>query len=230
MQAPGDLIAGVQAMDITTTHRVGALSLLFFLSACGGGGDEAPSPTAAAPTPPPSTAPAPPPAAPAPAPTPPPAAPPIAPPDGVLSSCNLPNFGADLLKRINDVRAAGANCGSEGVFAPTGALVWNALLTRAADGHSQDMAAGNYFSHTSADGRTMSDRINASGYRWSRIGENIAAGQPSVNSVMDGWVASAGHCANIMQPQLKDVGVSCVPGTSSSRYRTYWTMNLGTPR
>jgi uncharacterized protein YkwD len=216
-------------MDINTTHRIGALSLLFFLSACGGGSDEAPSPTAAAPTPPPSTAPAPPPAAPAPAPTP-PAAPPIAPPDGVLSSCNLPNFGADLLKRINDVRAAGANCGSEGVFAPAGALVWNALLTRAADGHSQDMSAGNYFSHTSADGRTMSNRIDASGYRWSRIGENIAAGQPSVNSVMDGWVASDGHCANIMQPQLKDVGVSCVPGTSSSRYRTYWTMNLGTPR
>jgi uncharacterized protein YkwD len=214
-------MARVRSMDITITHRISALSLLFFVAACGGGGDEAPSPTpsAAAPTPPPSTAPAPP-----------PAASPVAPPDGVLSSCNLPNFGADLLKRINDVRAAGANCGSQGVFAPTGPLAWNAQLTRAADGHSQDMAAGNYFSHTSADGRTMSNRIDASGYRWSSIAENIAAGQPSVHSVMDGWIASDGHCANIMQPRLKDVGVSCVPGASSSRYRTYWTMNLGAPR
>lgn len=156
----------------------------------------------------------------------------------MLSSCNLPNFGADLLKRINDVRAAGANCGSEGVFAPTAPLVWNALLTRAADGHSQDMSAGNYFSHTSADGRTWIDRINATGYRGSPTGENIAAGQPTVNSVMDGWIASDGHCANIMNQSAKDVGVSCVPGVqatpgvpgSGTRFSTYWTMNLGTPR
>jgi uncharacterized protein YkwD len=48
--------------------------------------------------------------------------------------------------------------------------------------------------------------------------------------VMDGWIASAGHCANLMNPRFKEVGVSCVPGTASSRYNTYWTMNLGAPR
>jgi uncharacterized protein YkwD len=202
------------------TGRVGALSLLVFLSACGGGGDDAPSPAAAASAP--STS------APIPAPASAPAQP--APPDGVLSTCNLPNFGADLLKRINDLRAAGASCGAQGTFAPAAPVVWNTLLTRAADGHSQDMSAGNYFSHTSADGRTLSDRINATGYNWRFIGENIAAGQSSVNTVMDGWIASEGHCANLMQPQFKEMGVSCVPGTAASRYRTYWTMNLGEPR
>jgi uncharacterized protein YkwD len=148
----------------------------------------------------------------------------------VLSTCNLPNFDAALLKRINDARAAGRSCGSRGNFAATAAVTWNSQLTQAADGHSQDMAARNYFSHTSADGRTMSDRINASGYRWSTIGENIAAGQPSVDAVMDGWLASDSHCANLMNPSFKEMGVSCVPGASGSRYRTYWTMNLGAPR
>ena len=91
------------------------------------------------------------------------------------------------------------------------------------------MAANNYFSHTSQDGRSFVDRINATGYVWSTIGENIAAGYPSVNAVVDGWMASDGHCANIMNPQFRDVGAACV-ASASSTYRTYWTMESGRPR
>jgi len=116
------------------------------------------------------------------------------------------------------------------MFAPAPALAWNSQLTQAADAHSQDMAAKNYFSHTSADGRTLADRINATGYAWSGIGENIAAGYSTVNIVMDGWMSSDGHCANIMSPNFTAVGLACVPGTTSSTYSTYWTMDLARPR
>lgn len=197
-------------MPFQTALRPGAaLSILCLLVACGGGGDAAaPAPSPVSPTPP------------APSPS----------PSGVLSTCGLPDFQAALLARINQLRAAGASCGTSGNFAPTGMLGWNGVLTQAADGHSRDMATQNYFSHTSLDGRSMSDRVNAAGYAWSRLGENIAAGYPSVNAVMDGWIASPGHCANLMNPNFAEVGVACVPRSGSATYSHYWTMNLGTPR
>ena len=145
------------------------------------------------------------------------------------TTCGLANFQASVLARVNQYRAAGASCRTRGQFAPTQALVWNTKLLQAAAGHSTDMATKNYFSHTSKDGRTMVDRINATRYVWSTIGENIAAGYPSVNAVVDGWMASDGHCANLMNPAFKDVGMACV-ASSTSTYRTYWTMDLGKPR
>lgn len=159
-----------------------------------------------------------------------PPAPAPAPGTGVLSTCGLSDFSTHILQRINTLRASGANCGSSGQFAPAAAVGWNAQLTQAADGHSQDMAAQNYFDHTSRDGRTFSQRIDATGYVWSTVGENIAAGYPSVDAVMDGWIQSAGHCANLMNANFTEIGVACVPGTSSTAYNNYWTMDLARPR
>jgi uncharacterized protein YkwD len=174
----------------------------------------------------PTPAPAP---APAPAPTPAPSPAPAPAPAPAGATCGLPDFQASVLARINQYRAAGASCRTAGQFAPAQPLVWNSLLLQAASGHSQDMATKNYFSHTGLDGRTMVDRINATGYVWSTIGENIAAGYPTVNAVVDGWMASDGHCANLMNPNFKDVGVACV-ASSTSTYRTYWTMDAGKQR
>jgi uncharacterized protein YkwD len=145
------------------------------------------------------------------------------------STCGLPDFQAAALARINQYRATGASCRTAGTFGPAQPLRWNAQLLQAASGHSRDMATRNYFSHTSLDGRTMVQRINATGYLWSALGENIAAGQTSVNGVVDAWMKSDGHCRNIMNPNLRDVGMACVSSTTS-RYRTYWTMDLGRPR
>ena len=92
------------------------------------------------------------------------------------------------------------------------------------------MAAQNYFAHDSKDGRTFSQRISATGYAWSTAGENIAAGYSSVDAVMDGWIQSAGHCANLMNANFSEIGVACVPGTSSTTYSNYWTMDLARPR
>lgn len=194
------------------------------LSACGGGGDggdDAPgSPSDASSTQTSAPAPADPPAAPAPTPAPAPA---------VDITCGLPNFQAEVLRLVNERRAAGATCGSRGTFAATTALNWNTALTTAAYGHSRDMADNNYFSHTSRDGRTFDQRITAAGYRWSRAGENIAAGYTSAQSVVNGWMASEGHCANLMNPNFRDMGLACARN-AGSRYGWYWTQNLGTPR
>ena len=213
---------GLQNMSTpsdTSNRFTGSVLALVLLAACGGGGDSPPSALAGAPG-----------AAPAPAPAPAPAAPAAPAPAPAVADCSLGNFAASALTRINQLRAAGASCGARGAFAPTTALAWNALLTQAGEGHSRDMATLNYFSHTSADGRDLADRVNTTGYLWNTIGENIAAGYATVDSVMDGWTASDGHCANLMNPNFTEVGLACVPGTTSSTYNTYWTMDLGRPR
>ena len=190
-----------------------ATALCALLAACGGGGDAA-APAAGTVT---SVAPA-------------ASSPAATPATSTGSTCNLPDFRASVLARINQVRASGANCGADGNFGAAAPLTWNDKLTVAAEGHSQDMAAKNYFSHTSADGRTLADRVSATGYAWSSLGENIAAGYPGVNAVMDGWITSPGHCANLMNAGFVEVGVVCVPGSAGDTFSTYWTMDLGRPR
>src|SRR5471030_2018834 len=78
------------------------------------------------------------------------------------------------------------------------ALPIYAALARAAHAHSEDMARNNYFGHDSRDGASPSDRVMRAGYDFRGTAENIAAGQMSLEAVMAGWVASPGHCANLM--------------------------------
>ena len=146
------------------------------------------------------------------------------------STCGLPDFAASALARVNQMRAAGATCGSRGTFAPAPALGWSDLLTQAADVHSRDMQANNFFSHTGSNGSNAGARITAAGYAWSGYGENIAAGYATVNAVVDGWMASEGHCVNIMTASFEQFGLSCVSGTSSNAYGNYWTMDLARSR
>lgn len=135
-----------------------------------------------------------------------------------------------MLATANAYRAAGASCGGEGNFPAAPPLAWNAMLTQASLVHSDDMAASNIFSHTGSDGSGAGQRATAAGYVWRSLGENIAAGQPSVAMVMGSWMASPGHCANIMRASHRDIGVACVSGGAGNTYRSYWTMTLGSAR
>jgi uncharacterized protein YkwD len=144
------------------------------------------------------------------------------------SSCGLPAFRTDLLIQINAARAQARFCGAEAMPA-VGSLEWDERLFSAAAKHATDMAQNNYFDHMGLDGGIPSQRISAEGYRWSFAGENIAAGQTSVASVMAGWLASPGHCANLMYRPYTDVGVACVLAPSGASYSRYWVMKLGRP-
>lgn len=149
---------------------------------------------------------------------------------GTRATCNLPDFEAEMLASVNAYRAAGASCGSEGSFASASPLAWNALLAQAALTHSDDMAASNILTHTGSDGSSAGQRATTAGYVWRSLAENIAAGQGSVATVMGSWMASPGHCANIMRASYKDFGVACVSGGAGNSYRSYWTMTLGLAR
>ncbi|WP_041939742.1 MULTISPECIES: CAP domain-containing protein [Frankia] len=103
-------------------------------------------------------------------------------------------------------------------------LAVDARLAAAAESHSRDMAARGFFAHTSPDGRTVSDRVTDLGYRYARVAENIAAGQTTAEEVVAGWMQSPGHRANILIPQLRQIGVGHATG---GEYGTYWTQVFG---
>jgi hypothetical protein len=99
-------------------------------------------------------------------------------------------------------------------------------LATAARDHSEDMGLQGYFSHTSLDGRTVPDRITAAGYSYNTYGENIAGGQPTPEAVIDAWMESSGHRANILNPIFCDIGVGYAY-LANSPYRHYWTQDFG---
>ncbi|MBC9820901.1 CAP domain-containing protein [Terrabacter sp. MAHUQ-38] len=105
-----------------------------------------------------------------------------------------------------------------------GPVASDPALTRAAQRHSDDMAARGYFSHTGPDGTTFADRIRAAGYAGDAIAENIAAGQTTAKAVMKSWMGSADHRADILGCTYRDLGVGYATGGT---YGTYWTLALG---
>jgi uncharacterized protein YkwD len=105
-----------------------------------------------------------------------------------------------------------------------GPVAESSRLDAAAYGHSKDMATQDYFSHVSQDGRTFDVRIRAAGYSGRTLGENIAAGQATPAAVMQSWMNSAGHRANILNCSFKDLGVGVARGGS---YGIYWTQDFG---
>ncbi|MFC4507827.1 MULTISPECIES: CAP domain-containing protein [Streptomyces] len=100
-------------------------------------------------------------------------------------------------------------------------LTENAKLTKAAQDHSQDMADHENMSHTGSDGSSMSDRLSRVGYKFRSAGENVAAGYNTPESVMDGWMNSSGHRANILNCGFKEIGI----GLAQPGY--YWTQDFG---
>ena len=130
-----------------------------------------------------------------------------------------------VLDEVNARRQRGAVCGNR-AFSPAAPLQLQPQLTQAARAHSADMAARDFFDHTSPDGRTMTDRVRAAGFQGNAIGENIAAGRPTPRATVDEWMQSPGHCANIMDADFHFLGVGHAqrPGTT---YTHYWTQDFG---
>ena len=135
--------------------------------------------------------------------------------------------GQKLLEQINVARAQARQCGGQ-PFAAAAPLAWNATLASTAESHSRAMANGNFFDHRDRDGRTPGDRAELAGYSGQRIGENIAAGLDSARKVVDGWLASPGHCANLMAAQFSELGAAYAVDPKSDA-GIYWTALFGAP-
>lgn len=133
--------------------------------------------------------------------------------------------GQKLLSELNTARSQARQCGGQ-AFTAAAPLAWNATLGTISQDHSRDMANNSYFDHKDRDGRTPGDRAELAGYSGQLVGENIAAGQDTVHKVVEGWLASPGHCANLMNPQYTELGAAYATDPKSNA-GIYWTAMFG---
>jgi uncharacterized protein YkwD len=119
---------------------------------------------------------------------------------------------------LGDLNAQRAAAGV-GPLSPCG------TLQAAADAHSQDQANMNSMTHSGSNGSDIGQRADGAGYTgWQTLGENVAYGFISVDSVMTAWMNSPGHRANILNPAFHDVGLGEVATPSGVEY---WTQDFG---
>ena len=135
------------------------------------------------------------------------------PPTTTTTTAPRPVGAAAEVVSLTNARRAAAGCGP---------VASQAQLTRAAQGHADDMAAHGYFSHTGRDGSAPWDRARAQGYTGNGIGENIAQGYPSAAAVVEGWMNSSGHRENIENCSWRNIGVGYHAGTKT------WVQLFGT--
>lgn len=138
------------------------------------------------------------------------------------------SLATKALAQINAARAVARNCGTT-AYPATTALSWNASLEAAALAQSQYMNSIHTLTHTGAGNSTVGDRVTAAGYVWSGVGENVAVGYATIEAVMQGWLASPGHCANIMNPGFTVVAVALAADSGAGASGQYWTMDLARP-
>jgi len=151
---------------------------------------------------------------------------------------------------INNIRARLDACGEKGMLAVGGTaaaggsasmapsrigarpqLRWNPLLAKAARAHSESMATEGYFDHVDSRGRTVGARAREAGYRYRVVGENLAAGHPSIEEAIRGWLLSDSHCRNLIDPRFTEFGIARVTSPNGDdRYGAYWTLVLGMPQ
>jgi len=123
---------------------------------------------------------------------------------------------ADVVSLVNAERAK-AGCKKVTV---------DARLTGAARGHSAEMAALGFVSHTTPQGVDFAARITRAGYKFSVAAENIAKGRPTAQDVMSSWLNSPGHKANIVNCAYRDIGV----GVAADKTGTLlWVQDFATP-
>ncbi len=106
----------------------------------------------------------------------------------------------------------------------------NLELNATAQAHSADMANQDYFDHAGKNGSTPWARAKLVGYEARSMGENIAAGQSTPESVVQGWINSSGHRANLLNASFTELGVGyfyLANDTGSVNYSRYWTQLFG---
>ena len=93
----------------------------------------------------------------------------------------------------------------------------DARLDRAADDRVTDMEEQGYWAHVSPQGRQPFEWIRPRGYEYQYAGENLASGFDTVEVLLDAWMESKGHRANILSPMYRDCGVAVIEGATTGR-------------
>jgi len=125
-----------------------------------------------------------------------------------------------LLDRVNEERARR----HRGPLRPSRALNLTAQT------YAERMMREGFYGHISPRGDTVLERVQASGYEPELTGENLAAGQPTVEQAMDNWMASQGHRDNILDHRFQDIGSGISVLESEGELKILWVQCFGRPK
>ncbi len=128
---------------------------------------------------------------------------------------------SEMLWKINQIREDGCKCGAKRMPAVE-SVQWNRILEKSAYEHASDMNKKKYFSHFSRKGEDIGVRAENAGYRYEKVGENIAEGQLNVDQVIEDWLDSYDHCTLIMNPVFTEMG--------AARAGYHWVLHFGKQR
>jgi uncharacterized protein YkwD len=146
---------------------------------------------------------------------------------GALEPCLDERQLQRAVERLNALRRQPAPCAAA-VSAAMQRLSWESRLAASATEQARDLALQDRLSHTDSRNRGLGTRLRSVGYAAAGAGENLAAGQTDIDDALQAWLASPSHCANLMQPEYRDVGLACVQ-RRGSRYERFWVAHFGAP-
>jgi len=141
---------------------------------------------------------------------------------GQQAGCVTPVLAAQWAAQVIDL------VNSERVSQGLSPVVSNATLTEMAEDYACEMILGDFFAHENPlTGSTVGSRADEHGYDYLIVGENLAAGQHSPAEVVQAWMDSPGHRANILGEEYEQIGVAVRTGGG---YGVYWVQEFGLPR
>lgn len=123
----------------------------------------------------------------------------------------------DVFNRVNQIRRENG----------LGEVTWSNPLAQISGNYSCRMIRGGFFAHIDpVTGEGPGERAIKEGYLFLTLGENLAAGQPTPQAVMDAWMQSESHRENILNPIWKELGVGVRLG---GEFGIYWVQEFGDP-
>ena len=133
-----------------------------------------------------------------------------------------------LLELVNQARSTPRTCGSHH-YAAAPPLSLSDDLSDAALSHSESMARTGTFDHVDDDGHSPADRVRHTRYHARLVGENIAAGMGTAEEALEGWLASPGHCENLMEARFTHLGAAFATNLQRDP-AVFWTLDLAQAR
>lgn len=138
-------------------------------------------------------------------------------------------LASSVLWQVNRLRRTGTRCAGKW-HRPVPRLRHHGKLAFAARLYAVRMAVFRFFGHIDrVTGQGPGDRVTATGYDWSHVGENVAAGYRTPRAVVRAWKRSPSHCRNLMDPRWRHMGVGWHYGGRDSRWGHYWGQLFARP-
>jgi uncharacterized protein YkwD len=144
----------------------------------------------------------------------------------------------DALRAVNRLRAEARRCGPS-LMPAVAPLTWDERLAASTERYAAELAVRGEVSHRGLRAVTLRQRLAEVNYPLALAGENLGAGPETLDQALQLWLASAEHCATLMEPAFVHLGLACAEraegaegasaGSPGPAGRVYWVLHAALP-